>query len=158
VGSLAEAPASAATHTYIPAIERQPAKATHLDLGDAHLLLDINRMRSRAGLRPLRVNGRLSAVAQSWSKTLAARRRLDHNPRLLAQVSRAVPAWDVIEENVGVATKRPVVTAADNVFGDYMSSPLHRANLMNPAITLIGLGTTRSRNGISFNVVDLAGT
>lgn len=80
------------------------------------------------------VNAQLSAVAQAWANKLAAANVLSHNPALQAQVSN----WTVLGENVGMAGDVPTVQAA------FMASPHHKANILDPRYTQMGVGSATS--------------
>ena len=93
-----------------------------------------NTARVSAGLAPLTVNAQLSTVAQAWANRLAAAGVLSHNPALQTQVTN----WTVLGENVGMAGDVPTVQSA------FMASPHHRANILDPRYTQMGLGSATS--------------
>ncbi|HEY0870841.1 MAG TPA: CAP domain-containing protein [Acidothermaceae bacterium] len=99
------------------------------DLGAA-----TNASRTSNGLPALTVNASLTAVAQAWANQLAAANVLSHNPALRNQVSD----WSVLGENVGMAGDIPTVQAA------FMASPPHRANILDPRYTQMGVGEASS--------------
>jgi Cysteine-rich secretory protein family len=99
------------------------------DLGAA-----TNASRASTGLPALAVNASLTAVAQAWANQLAAANVLSHNPALRGQVSD----WSVLGENVGMAGDIPTVQAA------FMASPPHRANILDPRYTQMGVGSATS--------------
>jgi hypothetical protein len=85
-------------------------------------------------LPPLTINAQLSAVAQAWANKLAAAGVLSHNPGLRTQVSD----WTVLGENVGMAGDVPTVQNA------FMHSPEHKANILDPRYTQMGVGSATS--------------
>jgi hypothetical protein len=93
-----------------------------------------NSARSAAGLPALAVNAELTAVAQGWANHLAAAATLSHNPQLRTQVTN----WNVLGENVGVAGDIPTVQAA------FMASAPHKANILNPSYTQMGVASASS--------------
>jgi len=99
------------------------------DLGAA-----TNASRTSDGLPALAVNASLTAVAQAWANQLAAANVLSHNPALRDQVSD----WSVLGENVGMAGDVPTVQAA------FMASPPHKANILDPRYTQMGVGSATS--------------
>jgi hypothetical protein len=99
------------------------------DLGAA-----TNVSRASNGLPALALNAQLTAVAQAWADQLAAAGVLSHNPALRTQVSD----WSVLGENVGMAGDVPTVQAA------FMASPPHRANILDPRYTQMGVGSATS--------------
>lgn len=99
------------------------------DLGAA-----TNAARAAAGLPALQRNAQLDAVAQAWAQHMAATNVLAHNPGLQTQVSD----WSVLGENVGRAGDIPSVQRA------FMNSPEHRANILDPRYTQMGVGAAIS--------------
>jgi Cysteine-rich secretory protein family len=99
------------------------------DLGTA-----TNTARISAGLAPLTVNAQLSTVAQAWANKLAAAGTLSHNPALQTLVTN----WTVLGENVGMAGDVPTVQNA------FMHSPEHKANILDPRFTQMGVGSATS--------------
>jgi hypothetical protein len=99
------------------------------DLGTA-----TNTARISAGLAPLTVNAQLSTVAQAWANKLAAAGTLSHNPALQTLVTN----WTVLGENVGMAGDVPTVQNA------FMHSPEHKANILDPRYTQMGVGSATS--------------
>jgi hypothetical protein len=93
-----------------------------------------NASRASNGLPALALNAQLSTVAQAWADQLAAANVLSHNPALRGQVSD----WSVLGENVGLAGDVPTVQAA------FMASPPHRANILDPRYTQMGVGSATS--------------
>jgi hypothetical protein len=93
-----------------------------------------NTARVSAGLAPLTVNAQLNAVAQAWANKLAAAGALSHNPAVRTQVTD----WTVLGENVGMAGDVPTVQTA------FMHSPEHKANILDPRYTQMGVGSATS--------------
>jgi hypothetical protein len=93
-----------------------------------------NTARVSAGLAPLTVNAQLNAVAQAWANKLAAAGTLSHNPAVRTQVTN----WTVLGENVGMAGDVPTVQNA------FMHSPEHKANILDPRFTQMGVGSATS--------------
>jgi uncharacterized protein YkwD len=93
-----------------------------------------NTARVSAGLPALTENAQLDAVAQAWANKLAAAGVLSHNPAVRTQVS----SWTVLGENVGMAGDVPTVQNA------FMHSPEHKANILDPRYTQMGVGSATS--------------
>jgi uncharacterized protein YkwD len=93
-----------------------------------------NTARVSAGLPALTENAQLDAVAQAWANKLAAAGVLSHNPAVRTQVTN----WTVLGENVGMAGDVPTVQAA------FMHSPEHKANILDPRYTQMGVGSATS--------------
>jgi hypothetical protein len=93
-----------------------------------------NAARVSAGLPALTENAQLDAVAQAWANKLAAAGVLSHNPAIRTQVTN----WTVLGENVGMAGDVPTVQNA------FMHSPEHKANILDPRYTQLGVGSATS--------------
>jgi hypothetical protein len=93
-----------------------------------------NTARTSAGLPALAENAQLDAVAQAWANKLAAAGVLSHNPAVRTQVTN----WTVLGENVGMAGDVPTVQNA------FMHSPEHKANILDPRYTQMGVGSATS--------------
>lgn len=98
---------------------------------DAHsFTAAVNAERASAGLPPLTLTTDLTVVAQAWSEHMARTGVLEHNPYYSVQVT----GWSMLAENVGFGPSELVVHEA------LMASPGHRANILHPAFTQIGVG------------------
>lgn len=91
----------------------------------------INDARAGRGLAPLAVDGELTGIARRWSQRMADEQRLSHNPNLSREVSQN---WEKLAENVGFGGD--VATIHDA----FMNSSAHRANILDGALTHIGVG------------------
>ncbi|MFP5376563.1 MAG: CAP domain-containing protein, partial [Acidimicrobiia bacterium] len=94
----------------------------------------INGYRAQHGLPPLTEDVSLSAVAHTWTQTMAATNNLAHNPLLAQQVT--LP-WTRLAENVGYGADEA------SVFQAFVNSAPHRANLLGP-FNGIGVGQVLS--------------
>ncbi|MDX6284707.1 MAG: hypothetical protein QOG53_192 [Frankiales bacterium] len=102
----------------------------------------INSARASHGLKALKLSSSLSSVARSWSAKMASGAcpgsdAICHNPNLTSQVH----GWQKIGENVGVG---PDVSSIQNAF---MNSSHHRANILDPSYTMVGIGTVTGSDG-----------
>lgn len=93
----------------------------------------VNSERGRRGLRPLRVSLSLMQSARNWSGRQASEGRMYHS------------GWPGIGENVARAQKSP-----SEVMHAWMHSAGHRANILNPKYTEIGVGAVVSGGGQPF--------
>ena len=103
-------------------------------------LASVNAFRSEHGLRPLALNAHLTEVAEDQSAAMAARDKMDHDVAgaLPARMRKAGYAWSTTAENIGRSYRDYPAAMAG-----WVQSPGHRANLLNPAMTEIGLGAAR---------------
>ena len=101
-----------------------------------------NLQRQQAGLAPLAVNPNLAQAAQGYADVLASGDCFAHTcgpvPNFAQRLEDAGYAeWRTLGENI--AAGQP---SAEDVVAAWMASPGHRANILNPAYTEIGVGAT----------------
>lgn len=101
----------------------------------------VNAHRANAALPALTSHPGLGSLAQSWSEQMAAARSMVHNPNFGATSrSYGFRGWG---ENIA----RTGSTDAGRVMELWMNSPGHRANILNPAFTDIGIGVAQGSDG-----------
>jgi uncharacterized protein YkwD len=105
------------------------AAATPAASVEADLISRINAARTAAGVAPLRVDATLVSGARAWSTRMASAGSLSHDSSFSAGT-----AW---AENVGYTTRSD---AAATLHSSFMSSTGHRANILNPRYTAVGVG------------------
>ncbi|MEU2267481.1 CAP domain-containing protein [Streptomyces olindensis] len=138
-GALARVQDGPSGDTYWTALWARPF--TPRGLADtAAAVTDLtNRERARAGLPPLAVDPLLTAAAQAHSADMVARAFYSHTaPDGSRPWDRAAAAGSTrrsIGENIACGQRSP----ADVVEG-WMNSPGHRANILKPGFTHIGIG------------------
>ncbi|MET9393041.1 CAP domain-containing protein [Streptomyces sp. NPDC006624] len=125
--------------TYWTALWARPFTPDGL-AGTAAAVTDLtNRERARAGLPPLAADPRLTAAAQAHSADMVARAFYAHTaPDGTRPWDRAAAAGSTrraIGENIACGQRSP----ADVVEG-WMNSPGHRANILQPGFTHLGVG------------------
>ncbi len=112
-----------------------------------HATALVNQARSSNGESNLSSNVTLILTAQAWSQQLARNGTLSHRSPL----SAGAPAgWSKLGENVGYGSSVDVVQEA------FMNSPMHRANILDPAFNNVGLGVTVDGNGRRWVVQEFA--
>lgn len=100
-----------------------------------------NTLRTDNGVAPVYEYEPLTAKARSWAQTMAAQGRLAHSD--LRQLGMT---WTAAAENVARAGS--VQEAFDLLAG----SSGHRANMLNQAYFLTGIGTARAKDGSVYAV------
>jgi uncharacterized protein YkwD len=130
------------------AVRSLPARHKGTDNGLQALEQDvaarINAQRGARGLKPLRVSRGLSAAAAYHSREMGVRGFFEHESMngspFWKRIERFYPmghgAWSV-GENIFYET--PNTTAASTV-GEWMGSPPHRQNILDPEWREIGIG------------------
>ena len=114
-----------------------------------------NQQRAAVGVGPLTISATLDTAAQGHSDYQAALRTMTHDgPGGNSPGTRMTAAgysWQAWGENVayGFNDCSTVITA-------WMNSPGHRANMLNPAYTNIGIAVAIGSNGYKYWTMDLA--
>jgi uncharacterized protein YkwD len=117
-----------------------------LNAVEARLTALINNARRSHGLVTLTVRPGTTDVARRWSFEQARLRTMKHNPALSHHVSGAGSSgWRILAENVGKSR------SADTLFNAYMSSPGHRANILDPRVRVLGIGWVELPDGYGYN-------
>jgi uncharacterized protein YkwD len=104
---------------------------------EASFVAAVNRERGAAGLPALQVAGDLVAVARQHAGRMAGSDHLHHN----AGLGGAVGGWEKIGENVGHGADVGDLHAA------FVASPSHRANVLDPEWTQVGVGVAVDGHG-----------
>lgn len=129
-GLLAAALAFASLHQ--PAAAASAPAATD----EAAFLAGANALRASAGLPPLVLDAGLSSFARGWSAVMAEAGDIWHNPNLATALA-GLPPRSTLRENVGMG---PGVTVVQQALA---TSAHHRANIVNPRATRVGIGVVR---------------
>lgn len=106
----------------------------------------VNAERTKTGLPALVVDERLTQIAREHSRLLAAKHALSHQfpgePDVRHRVTDTGLRFDYSGENVAYDVD------AASAHRSLMNSPPHRANILRPQFTAIGVGVIRSGNEI----------
>ena len=136
---------SAHQATLQPASETSADNAFNdYDLGAEAVLLSLaNQAREQAGAPPLTVDAGMSIAAQAHAERMSAVRQLSHQ----------FDGEPSLPQRLATATHTQLDQEGENVAFDFdaerghqhlMLSPPHRANLLNPAYNVVGLGVVHS--------------
>jgi uncharacterized protein YkwD len=112
-----------------------------------------NVERSRAGVGPLRIEGRLMKAAQMQAEQMAALGRMDHvlsggpYPAPQDRLAAAGYRWRAFAENIAYGQRGP-----EDVTESWMGSAGHRANMLNGTYTEIGTGYAVDPRGRTYFV------
>ncbi|HVR01478.1 MAG TPA: CAP domain-containing protein, partial [Polyangia bacterium] len=108
------------------------------EAAERELLALVNRDRAAAGLGAVTWDARLATIARAHSRDMAEHDFVGHvSPRsgtALDRVHKGGLAPDLVLENVGRAY------SAQEVESGFMASPGHRANVVEPRATKLGVG------------------
>lgn len=97
-----------------------------------------NKAREAEGIAPLAISGSLTSHAESWAQHLAASQSLGHS-----DIGSLLGGWSTVGENV--AAGQPTAPA---MHAAWMGSSAHRANLLNPAFTHVGIAVVIDSGGV----------
>jgi uncharacterized protein YkwD len=113
---------------------------------ESRILVLVNAQRISHGLAALAMSSCADSYAETWSAHLAAIGALVHSSMgtLLAGCHARF-----VGENIGYG---PV--SADAMMAMWMASPSHRANILNPRFTTIGIGAAQTSSGVWYAVQD----
>ena len=117
----------------------QPAAADPIaDNLVAQVVATTNTERANLGLTPLVEHPLLDGVAQAYAGVLAEGACFGHEcgevPELAGRVGAVDYRWQRLGENIAAGQ-----STSDEVVRDWMSSPAHRANLLDPSFREIGV-------------------
>ena len=103
-----------------------------------------NQERAKVNAPPLAWDNRLAIAARLHSDEMAKQKELAHQlkdePKFTERLSLEGARFSAAAENVGFGDD------AETLQSGWMHSPPHRANLLNPAYTAMGVGIVRSGN------------
>ncbi len=129
----------------------QDVAQANIQTADQQLLALANQARAQAGAGRLQWDPALAAAALFHCRRMAAEGPIAHRyggePDLTGRAGQAGAHFDLIEENVAVGP------SAETIHDEWMHSPGHRTNLLNPEIDHIGVAVVESR-GVLYAVAD----
>ncbi|MEX2660043.1 MAG: CAP domain-containing protein [Acidimicrobiales bacterium] len=112
--------------------------------GAARLLELMNRDRAGAGIGPLAMRGDVTSVATGWSHRMADAGALSHNDDYFTSGSRQRLGAKSLGENVAYNE------SVDDAHARLMASSGHRANVLDPKFTVVGISVVRTPNGTNW--------
>jgi hypothetical protein len=120
---------------------------------ESALLQMANQFRAEHGVAPLAWNGALAQAARGHAKLLVtAAGDMEHQypgePDVIARAAQAGAHFSAVAENLAGRGQ----TAAQ-LQQKWMSTPTHRANLLNPKMNVVGIGVIES-DGLLYAVED----
>lgn len=130
-----------------------PAQRSELP-GDVGQLLSLtNRDRAAQGLGPLRWSPQLADAAQAHGELMVRRKDLEHQfpgePDLPTRGGRAGAHFRTIAENIAIGPN------VEDLERQWMHSPMHRTNILDPRMNVIGIALIHNR-GEMWAVEDFA--
>jgi uncharacterized protein YkwD len=148
-----------------PAADAQPGRSTPTAVAastyqfttiqfENRLLTRTNNRRAAVGCVALRSNSSLIKAARGHSSRMASQGTLSHRlagePSFDKRITRAgYTGWRLLAENIAWGSPTPTI-----IFGSWMHSPMHRANIDNCRLRDIGIGVAYS-GGHAWVTMDL---
>jgi uncharacterized protein YkwD len=122
-------------------------QATRVAVSGAEAARLISAFRTANGLGPVRPDPKLTAIAARQALAMGERDKLNHRAggSLQRRMSAAGYRWKAVAENVGAGYP----TLAEAMQG-WKSSSSHRKNLLNKAVTEIGIAAAAAPPGSKF--------
>ncbi|MCX8128779.1 MAG: SafA/ExsA family spore coat assembly protein [Clostridia bacterium] len=109
----------------------------------------VNIERAKAGLQPLKANWQVSRVARYKSQDMATKGYFSHTSPTYGSPFSMMESFGVrfsaAGENIAMGQRTP-----QEVMSGWMNSPGHRANIMNPSYTEIGVGLAKNSTGTNY--------
>jgi uncharacterized protein YkwD len=118
------------------------AKAFHTTRFERRVLVLLNHARAKHGLRPLRFRPGLVRCARHHSADMLRSGTFDHGD-FAARITQFYPSWQRIGENLAWGSGSS--GAARVLVNDWLHSPGHRANILDPGFRVIGIGAALGR-------------
>jgi uncharacterized protein YkwD len=106
---------------------------------------DINTFRKTHGLKPLRQQAALTALARTHAQDMARRQSMDHAGFYAIRARRGVAA-----ENVAYGA-----ASLSGAMQQWIDSWAHRANMLRPDFTRYGIASAVSASGTRFWALEL---
>ncbi|MDQ0988922.1 CAP domain-containing protein [Streptomyces sp. V3I7] len=141
--STPSAPNPTSTPTATASASTSAATATSTSANSsstiARIVELVNIERSKVGCQAVTLNSTLNKAAQAHSADMAAHQNMSHTgsdgSSPADRITRAGYAWSAYGENVAYGYSTP-----DQVMAGWMSSPGHKANILNCSFNEIGVG------------------
>jgi uncharacterized protein YkwD len=112
------------------------------EAAEAKIAQEINALREKQGLKPLKIDLRLRQIARAHSELLAKHKELRDQ----------FPEEGTLQDRVASAGMKKVDSGAENsgqnvdvakVNQMFLDSPGHKANLLNPKFNVMGVGVVK---------------
>lgn len=126
-----------------------PTVPTDIRTQENEVIRLVNVERTKRGLQPLKANWELSRVARLKSQDMANKGYFSHQSPTYGSPFNMMENFGIrfssAGENIAYGQKTPA-----QVMTAWMNSPGHKANILSPSYTEIGVGLARNRNGVPY--------
>lgn len=99
----------------------------------------VNQQRAKAGLKPLTMDWQISRVARTKAQDMQAKRYFSHQSPTYGSPFDMMRKFNIAYRSAGENIAQGQ-RSAQEVMNAWMNSSGHRANIMNPSFTHIGVG------------------
>ncbi len=117
----------------------------------------VNAERSKAGLEPVTLNSKLSQAAQNHTNDMISKRYFSHNSpsgsTMVSRVKAVGYTYSTIGENIAAGG-----STASATMTQWMNSPGHKANILNPKFRELGVGYGASNDQYRYYWTQVFGT
>jgi uncharacterized protein YkwD len=114
----------------------------------------VNVDRGAAGLAPVTWNPQLYCLATDWSSQMASTGDLHHRDLNGVIRSPEYSSYNTLGENV---LRGPGSMSGEAMEDAWMGSPAHRANILSPSFTSIGIGAAGTPDGTIYATQNFGG-
>ena len=118
------------------------AAAAHVQVNAHALASIISAFRREHGLGPVTVDPELNRFAQAHARNMAAYNMMGHDVGGSFSERRRTLRARIVVENVGAAYNN-----VSEAFASWRDSPSHRANMLDPDMTRMGIGAVPTSDG-----------
>lgn len=105
----------------------------------------VNQERSKQGLKPLTLSRKLTSIANTKAQDMADKNYFSHTSPTYGSpfdmLKQFGVSYSYAGENIAAGQR-----SAEQVMNDWMNSSGHRANILNPNYTQLGVGYTKGGN------------
>ena len=119
------------------------------------LFQSTNTARSQQGLTPLQWDDKLAQAARAHAALILQNRQLSHQyageADMAARVAQTGAHFQTVSENIAEGA------GAESIQKEWMNSPPHRANILDPNLNAVGFAVVE-QSGVSYAVADFART
>ena len=119
-----------------------------------------NQQRAAAGLAPLQIDGALVAIARQRAQDMAANNYFSHTSptgqTAFSLLDGSGYSHSAAGENIA-RNNYPQSQTVSVAMNGFMNSQGHRANILEPLFTRVGIGVATDGNGMVYYAVVFAG-
>jgi uncharacterized protein YkwD len=125
---------------------------------EARILDLVNRERTKAGLTPLKLSGRLAVAARGHSYDMALRHYFSHQSADGVSAEQRIRGsgidYDDMAENIYMDDLPDITLIPERAVKAWLNSPGHRKNMLSANLTETGIGMARAADGATYVTQD----